>query len=231
MGMPVKSLKFGIWMGPLGSAMIFAAFFPLMHVFPPPHPTLTAAQFAGMFRDNRTGFLVGGVVEMCAASIMLIFSGVIAIYMRKIEGEWPFWTYTMMMTVTLGYTTVWYGGLFFSITAFRPEVSDDIMYVWGSASFILMVCAAFTGTVQYAVTGMCILADKHADPILPRWLGYLNLWVGLLSFPGQMVALFLKGPFAWNGILAFWVPSAAFGIWITAMMIQMLKRLDRLAIA
>jgi hypothetical protein len=226
--MPLKTMKFGIWMGPLASMCIFMAFFPLMRVFPPPSPTMSVAEFADMFRANRTGFLVGGVFEMCAASIVLPFGAVIAIFMKKIEGAWPVWTYTMLMCIALGYTTVWYGGLFFTITAFRADVSNEMIYMWASASFILMVCPAFTGFIQYVVTGVCILGDKREVPILPRWLGYVNLWVGLLSFPGQMVGVFMRGPFAWNGILAFWVPSVAFGIWITCMMIGMLKALKRL---
>lgn len=223
-----NALLFSIWMGPLASALIFIAFWPLMHVFPPPSPLTSMHDFAQMFRDNRSGFLIGGVAEMCASALIFPFGGAIAVFMRRIEGSSPLWTYTMLMVFCMGYATVFFGGLMFTIAAYRPELPDEILYLMASGSFILMVCPAITGFVQYGVTGLCILQDKSANPILPRWLGYLNLWVALLSLPGQTVGMFLKGPFAWNGVMAFWIPAVVFGFWINGMMFAMLKNSKRL---
>jgi hypothetical protein len=35
--------------------------------------------------------------------------------------------------------------------------------------------------------------------------------------------MFLNGPFAWNGILGFWVPAIAFGLWANVMGPMMIK--------
>jgi hypothetical protein len=39
----------------------------------------------------------------------------------------------------------------------------------------------------------------------------------VLFVPGLFVGFFVRGPFAWNGILSFWVAAAAYGTWLLAM--------------
>ncbi|MGG2007397.1 hypothetical protein [Novosphingobium resinovorum] len=59
----------------------------------------------------------------------------------------------------------------------------------------------------------------------------MNLWTGLLLLPGFAVGLFKTGPFAWNGVLAFWVPAVVFGIWFNLMIVAMLAAIKRDALA
>jgi hypothetical protein len=68
--------------------------------------------------------------------------------------------------------------------------------------------------MQCAFTGIAILSDKREDPFFPRWVGYFNIWMGILQAPGVMMAMFLTGPFAWNGLFTFWIPLTVFSFWI-----------------
>ncbi len=47
-----------------------------------------------------------------------------------------------------------------------------------------------------------------------RWVGYFNIWAGLLQIPGAMMPFFKTGPFAWDGLFAFWMPLVVFSLWI-----------------
>lgn len=61
--------------------------------------------------------------------------------------------------------------------------------------------------------------------MFPRWLGYLNFWCAFLFMPGGLVVFFKDGPFAWNGIIAWWLLLVAFGVWVVSMVVMVLKAL------
>ncbi|WP_062344013.1 hypothetical protein [Novosphingobium sp. CCH12-A3] len=224
------ALKLGVFAGPLMGTLFFIAMWPLMHIFPPYSPMLTADAVAQHVAENRTGFLVGGILLMTAASIVWPFITVILLFLRKIEGELAMWTIVTGLVFTFGQFTVFLCGLAFTMAAFRPDASVEAVRMWADLGMFLLVIPAIPGTTQYLATGAVILQDKRARPILPRWYGYLNIWVGILSAPGAVVGLFKVGPFAWNGIAAFWIPAVVFGVWITATQFTLLAAIKRNAI-
>ena len=73
------------------------------------------------------------------------------------------------------------------------------------------------------------MADCGKQPVFPRWVGYFNFWVGLLFVPGGMITFFKSGPFAWNGIIAFWIPASVFGTWFLVMTPMLLKAIQQQA--
>ena len=78
---------------------------------------------------------------------------------------------------------------------------------------------------QYACIGLAVLMDKGTQTIFPRWLGFLNLWVVLLIIPSGLAVFFKTGPFAWNGLRAFWLAIAAFGSWVSVMLFYTIRAL------
>jgi hypothetical protein len=54
-----------------------------------------------------------------------------------------------------------------------------------------------------------------------------NITVAAVSVPGCLVFFHRTGPFAWNGLGAWWIPLAAFGLWMIIMTIYLLRAIDR----
>jgi hypothetical protein len=49
-----------------------------------------------------------------------------------------------------------------------------------------------------------------------------------LAFAGGALSIcFTTGPFAWNGLVAYWIPVFAFGFWILGMSILLLRAVAR----
>jgi hypothetical protein len=67
------------------------------------------------------------------------------------------------------------------------------------------------------VIGVPILQDRRTVPVFPRWSGYYCLWTALLVTPGSLVPFFKAGPFAWDGIMSWWVPVAVLALWFFVM--------------
>ncbi|MGB8390637.1 MAG: hypothetical protein WCE76_23335, partial [Mycobacterium sp.] len=64
-----------------------------------------------------------------------------------------------------------------------------------------------------------ILSDVTPEPIFPRWSGYLSIFVALVQIPPVMLVFFKTGPFAWDGLISWWLPAIDFFGWIVVMMV------------
>ena len=59
------------------------------------------------------------------------------------------------------------------------------------------------------------------------WYGFYNFWVAVLILPAGVICLFKAGPFAWNGILGFWLPLVDFGIWVLVTTVLLFKAISQ----
>ena len=225
------TMKLCTYMGALAGTMMFLGIWPLAHMFPPLAPALPAADVADYYRLHQTGILVGGIFITSSSVMFFPFLAAVATFMKKIEGPVSPLTWSFVMIVAYGFVTLFFAGLFFTVAAYRPNRPDSEIAMLSDIAFFLFVMPAVPAFVQNIVTGLVILQDRRALPILPRWLGYMNLWTGVLLLPGFAVGLFKIGPFAWNGVLAFWVPAVVFGIWFNLMIVAMLAAIKRDALA
>jgi hypothetical protein len=226
-----RTINICAWSGQIAMVCMFAAMWPAWHILPPPPPSLPLADMAGHFRAHPTGMLVGGVLMMFAASLFFLFLGGLVACLKKMEGAFAPLTYTVMMIIPFGFFPLFAMAVFFIETSFRPDLADETIRLLGDLGIFMLVIPALPGLVQFVTTGFIILRDINPQPIFPRWTGYFNIWVGVLSLPGCLVAFFKSGPFAWNGILAFWVPAVIFGILINVMFWAMRRAAKHPALA
>jgi hypothetical protein len=68
-----------------------------------------------------------------------------------------------------------------------------------------------------------MLLDRSADPVFPRWAGYLNLWATICLTPGSLVPFFHDGPLAWDGLTALYLPLVAFASWVIVNSVLLLR--------
>jgi hypothetical protein len=71
--------------------------------------------------------------------------------------------------------------------------------------------------------GIAILRDRGALPLFPRWLGFFNFWIALLILPALLLPFFKSRPFAYNGIVALYLPFGAFFIWMVVMTFGLMR--------
>jgi hypothetical protein len=58
-------------------------------------------------------------------------------------------------------------------------------------------------------------------------VGWFDLFVGVVFATGAPVVFVKGGPFAWNGLIAFWAVLIAFGAWIWVTFGCMLRAIGR----
>jgi len=77
--------------------------------------------------------------------------------------------------------------------------------------------------MQNFIIGIAVLSDAGEPPVFPRWVAFLNFWVAIGYAPTCLLPFFKSGPFAWSGVLVFWLAGTVFCAWFIAMTVVLLK--------
>ena len=218
-----RSIVYTAWTSQLAMLFMFAAMLFGWKIFPPPSPSLPVEVWAAGFSEHPTRVFLGAMSMMLGASLFMVFFGGLFACLKRIEGQNSPLTYGMIMIVPFGFFPMFVMVVFLVEAAFRPNVSPEIIGMLADISIFMLVIPGLVGLVQYGITGLVILMDKRENPIMPRWVGYVSIWVGVLSLPGVVIPFFKSGPFAWNGIFTFWLPAILFGVMLTIIMWAMLQ--------
>lgn len=211
------------WAGPVFLVLFFIGLWPLADFFPPLQPSADAASIAARYAHDATMIRLGMLVMMTGAAFQLPFAAVISIQLQRIEGRYPVMAYTQLGAGALAVLILTIPELLFVATAFRPDRGVDMIWLMNDMAWIAFVMPYGPAFIQSLAIGFGILADTGTSPVFPRWLAFFNFWTAILYLPGGGAPFFKEGPFAWNGLFAFWVPAVVFGIWFLVMFSMLLK--------
>ena len=208
--------------------LFFVGFVPLAHFIPPPSPHDTAAQIAALFRDHTTRIRFGMVV--CIFGIMPLISwGIgVAAHTRRAEGSYPAFAWIQVGCTAIGVLTGVIDMTVWAVAAFRPaQTSPATLQLLNDIGWFLFLFAIPPFCLWLVAVGLSVLIDRSDQPVFPRWIGYQSLWTALIVAPAGISLFFKHGPFAWNGLVAFYIPMAAFFIWLITVNAYMFKDLYR----
>lgn len=217
--------KLCVWGGPfcaaaLGLGLLLAGF------VPPPSPSLTADEVAALYQASPNMIRAGMVLGLAGMAGYAAFVGVISVQLRRMQGVSRLAPYLQLGAGSIGVLTVMFPLMIFGVAAFRPERDPRLTQMLNDVGWLVVIPAFPTFLAQFLAIALGTLQDKSPKPVFPRWTAYFNVWVGLLFVPGGFAYFFRTGPFAWDGLLAFWVAAGAFFVWLVVMTPLMLKAID-----
>jgi hypothetical protein len=215
-----------VWSGPAFLVSFGLGFVGLARFLPPPSPGMSADLVAALYRGDSLMKSAGVVLMLMSCGFLLSWAAAISAQMRRISGCATALVYTQMLAGATGMIFLAAACLLWGEAAFRPEHDPQIAQVLNDLGWLNLIVPVSCAVFQAIAIGLAILGDRSAKPLFPRWSGYFNLWVGLSFTPGFAALFFKSGPFAWNGILPFWIPLAALGAWFVVMTVLLLKVLD-----
>jgi hypothetical protein len=226
--MNYRAQRFASWLGVIGLLVAGTGQFTLLGMLPPLHPSWTAAELADYYRSHQATILAGAICLQCGFTALMFFFMSITVFVRKMEGEGRLWTYTYLGGSVVANVQAVLAYAFFTTGALRATRPDDLILLMNDLSTLLLMAIVAPAWLQFGILGFAILGDQQPAPVFPRWVGYLNLFAAAGSLPSAFVGYFMRGPFAWNGLIGFWISAAVFGIWMFVMIFQSLKAIGRL---
>jgi hypothetical protein len=225
--MDLKLQRIAAWGGIGMLALLFVFFLLIAKLIPPLSPTASAQAITDFLIANKLRVRVGLAFSLLAPFVAMPWVATICLRVRRVEGKWGVLSVTQLLAGAFFVPSFVFPLMVMAAAAFRPEERDPQITQALNDVFWLMFVGVVGGVVMQGLVLMVASFVGGTEPgAFPRWFGYLNAWYALLALPGGAVVIFNDGPLAWNGVFAFWVTFAAFGVWmiaVTVVLIQSIK--------
>jgi hypothetical protein len=202
------------WCGPAAVVGSLLGMVVISGFIPARSPAASGLAIAHWFAHNATGIRLGMVISMIAFTLFIPFGIAIALQIRRTENR-PVMTYIQIACVAIASLEGVISCCIWVAAAFRPAgIDPNITRALSDLGWIAFLLDVPPFTVWLSAIGIAILRDKRAEPVFPRWLGYLNIWVAGLVCPALTIPFFKTGPLAYNGLIALYVPFGCFFVWM-----------------
>lgn len=225
--MNIQTHRLSVWSGVVFMVLFSLGFVAISRFLPPPSPNLTGGEVAAFYRDNLFMIRLGLVLSQAALVFYLFWVAAIASQLKRIEGSSAILADAQLLGGLGGCVAILIACLVWATVSFRPDRSPDLLLLLNDLGWIIFTTTFAPFMTQDFAIAAAIFADKSKTPLYPRWVGYFNIWTPLLFVPAGLILFFKTGPFAWNGILAFWIPLIIFFIWMIVMTIMTLRAINR----
>lgn len=193
------------------------------HWIPPVAPSETAEEIARRYAEHANGIRFGVVLMLFGAGCTVPLGALVAAHIKQIEGPFSPLTYTQIVGAAGGLVAISIPVLIFGAAAFRPGRDPQLLLLLNDLGWVPFIMNGPPAILQAVSFGVAVLKDARAQAPFPRWLGYFNFWAAFCFLPAFLLLFFKIGPFAWNGLLSFWLAAALFGGWFLVMSVMLLR--------
>jgi hypothetical protein len=202
------------WCGPAAAVGAILGMVVISGFIPARSPSASGPAIAHWYATHATGIRLGMVISMIAFTLFIPFGVAIALQTRRIEHR-PVMTYIQVVCVAIAALEGVISCCIWVAAAFRPVgIDPNITRALNDLGWIAFLLDVPPFTVWLGAIGIAILRDRGEPTVFPRWLGYLNIWVAVLVCPALAIPFFKTGPFAYNGLIALYVPFGCFFAWM-----------------
>jgi hypothetical protein len=214
------------WWALVGFYQLFGIVFVLMtRVMPPPKPWWSEARVVQWFTDNHTGLLLGFGIIFLISGLTAAQNALIGYSMRRMSVSRAF-AYSYIAIYSLATIPgLLLCAIMLVVGAMRPD-RDPALISWLYDTAML----TFNGTMGVFLVGtvvwmIAILLDRNR--VFPRWFGYMQLCNAITELVISPAWIIKRGPFAWNGMVTFWIDTMVFVAYTAAFIILLRRMIDR----
>jgi hypothetical protein len=200
------------WSIPIFYALFGLIFFFFGKLMPPPPADSTQAEIVEFIRAQSGDLQIAVALLSLSLGFASLSSGLIVVQMKRMKGIGPVLPYAYMTALAVAALPgCLFCGFMFALAAFRPDRDPQIivfLYDLGLLSFVGSLGCFIT---QYAILAIAIFADKRN--LFPKWLAYMSIWGLATEVVAAPIWILRSGPFAWDGLLSFYLGTVIFVVW------------------
>ena len=215
--------KIGAWPGDIFIILFGISWCIIARFLPPPDPNATGDKISEFYQADTGIIQIGLLITAFSCTFDYPWVAAISSQMKRIDGVSSVYTWTQLTSGTTGAFIIYMPMLIWLVVSFRIDRDPELMLLLNDLGWLIFTTTLAPFVAQNLSTALAILSDRSITPVFPRWVGFYNLAVTTLFLPAGLIIFFKTGPFAQDGILAFWIPLIDFFIWMLVMTFFLFK--------
>jgi hypothetical protein len=228
----IASQKIGIFCTWVFTLLTVIGWLGIAHFWmPAPADLGLEATKAWFTEEHRWGVLIGCSIFYVAAGLLTPGSIQFGIMLAKIEGRWPLWSLTTAVCGIFISLIIFFNCCAWIVAAYRVEFGADVIQAWYDWSWFAFLLGWIYLSIEMLATAIVELQDRRETPMVPRWFTWFTIAGAVAILTAAGPAFFKHGPFAYHGLLAFYMPVAVWGIYLNLTAWYMYQELNREALA
>lgn len=224
----LKLLKLTSWSGFAYIACLLVGM-GLAGFLPSQPPNWAPEQIAAVYLgDSLWRIRVGMMLALVGSMLYVPWTAILAKLIMRVEGTPGVLTFSQIIAGCTNVLLTAYPAGYWMLGSFRPDRDPKLIQLINDISwtqFLGVITPFYFVPISIAIAAFL---DKDPDPIIPRWVGWFNIWFELSLLPLVVVFWFQHGPFAWNGIFGFYLPFSIFFVWFFVMFWTIRRSIHRL---
>ena len=235
----VKTQLVALWAVPAFMLIYVIASFAFRGFTPPLSPELTAEQVAAFYAENTAAIRFSMVTYDLCGIMLIPFFMVIVVQMKRMATQSHVFAYCFLTAAVSGATIFALANIFFLVAAFRPERNPELIMLLNDMAWIVFIAPVGMIVGQNLLLGLAVYFDtaqsnntarSNPNPVFPRWVGHFSIATAIAIAPAALAGALRTGPFAWDGLISFWLRNGAYAAFIVVMFFVLRAALHRQAV-
>jgi MFS family permease len=208
-----EKLQLALWGCGIGfGVLFFAGLLPFAGFIPPPSPELTGAELMAEYGPRLNWVKLGIITGLLGATLLVPWSAMVSLQIARMEQgrRVPLWALFSFSAGVVNAVAFILPFIFWAGAFYRADRSPELVQLINDMTWIEFLLFFPTFSMQLFCLAMAGFTQKQGPQVFPRWFLYLNLWMAVVGSTGAICLFFFSGPFAWNGVVGFYVPVGSY---------------------
>ena len=217
--MNTTAQRISLWITPFFGGVLLIAVLAFPGFWPPMSPQLTADQVAEFYRQNSTMIRFSMITLNLCAIMLVPFFMVIVVQMKRMATPTTVLAYSYLAAVSTGATMFAIADIFWLVAAFRPDRDPQLTMLLNDFAWFIFVAPVGFVVVANLILALAVWLDSRPEPVFARWVVWVNLLAAAAMTPAVGSVIVPSGPFAWDGVVSFWLRWGAFVVYLVLMFV------------
>lgn len=222
----IRHELFGAWCAPIFTVLTVVGWLGIAHFIAPAKGSASAPQVAHWFLvEHRTGVLWGCSIFLASTCFLAIWTAQLGIMLWRLSPRAPLMAVVQILAgaaivvIVIINCSLWLGA------AYRRGASPDVVRALNDSAWLGFLIAWPVLSMQMLATASVTVHDRRPAPLIPRWLSWASAVGAVLLFTAGGAAFAHGGPFAFSGVLGFYLPVVIWALWFDSHALYMRREI------